>query len=168
MSSAGKPEVIVGAGYFLQESRHVDHAEVVGPERAQADDAEVLIPDHDRIGRAPLVAREQPRGDVIHVGLERRLEAIFPPLKLRQHRDIVGGERVLSRSEQIAELSKIDKLHRLRLTDDELSAALDFLVLIREPEREGVARVVGPLDDLDQLAFDEVHQTHARASPLTK
>ena len=51
--------MIVGAGDFLQELLHVDDAEIVGAERAQPDDAEILVAHHHRIGRAPLVAGEQ-------------------------------------------------------------------------------------------------------------
>ena len=76
-----EPEMLVGAGHFLQELRRLDDAEVVRAERADADDAEVLIAHHDRVGRAPLVAREQPGDDVVDVGLERRLEAVLPALE---------------------------------------------------------------------------------------
>ena len=61
---------------------------------------------------------------------------------------------------EIAELAEVDELHDLRLADDELRAALDFLVLVRKAVRERVARVVGPLDDLDELAADEVGEGH--------
>ena len=59
--------------------------------------------------------------------------------------------------ERVAELAQIDELHDLRLADDELRAVLDRLVVVRKAERERVARVVRPLDDVDQLALDEVH-----------
>ena len=82
------------------------------------------------IRRAPLVAGEQPRGDVVDVGLERRLEAVLPALEARQNRNVVGGERVLAGPEQVAVLPEVDELDDLRLADDELRAALDFLVLV--------------------------------------
>src|SRR5262249_27967331 len=53
------------------------------------------------------------------------------------------------------------ELRHLRLADDELGAALDFLVVVRVAERQGVAGIIGPLDDLDQLALDEIHQSHS-------
>ena len=132
-------EVHVRARHFLQEARDVDDAEVVGAECPEPDDAEVLVPDHHRIGGAPFVAGEEPRGDEVHVGLEWRFESVLPALEPGQHRDVVGGERVLPWSEQIAVLSEIDELHRLRFPDDQLRAALDFLVIVREAERERVA-----------------------------
>ena len=57
---------------------------------------------------------------------------------------------------------EVDELHGLRLADDELRAALDFLVLVGKSERQRVARVVGPLDDVDELAADEIGQAHGR------
>jgi hypothetical protein len=67
---------------------------------------------------------------------------------------------VLAGAERIAELSEIHELDLLRLADDELRAVLDRLVVVRKPVRERVPRVVGPLDDLDQLALDEIHDAH--------
>jgi membrane-bound lytic murein transglycosylase B len=43
--------------------------------------------------------------------------------------------------------------------------SLDRLVVVGEPERQRVAGVVGPLDDLDQLASEEVQDAHA-ATPV--
>ena len=60
---------------------------------------------------------------------------------------------------------EVDELRLLRLADDQLRAVLDRLVVVRKPERERVARVVGPLDDLDQLALEEVHDAHRHQPP---
>ena len=76
-----EPEMIVRARDFLQELRRIDDAEIVCPERAHPDDAEILVAHHHRIRRAPLVAREQARGQEVDVRLERRLEAVFPALE---------------------------------------------------------------------------------------
>ena len=48
-----EPEVLVRAGHFLQEQLRVDDLEVVGAERARADDPEVLVAHHDRVARCP-------------------------------------------------------------------------------------------------------------------
>ena len=132
---------------------------------ARADDAEVVVAQHDRIGRPPLVAGEHPGDHVIDVGLERRVEAELPGLQLGQHRDVVGGQRVLPWQERIAELSQVHELRGLRLTNDELGAVLDCLVFVRKTVRQRVARVIGPLDDVNQLALDEVHQSHVGMLP---
>ena len=105
------------------------------------------------IGRAPLVAGEEARVDVIDVGLERRFEAILPALERGEDRDVIGRERVFARAEGVAELAEIDELGGLRLADNELRAALDFLVLVRIAEGDGVARVVLPLNDFEELSF---------------
>src|SRR4030095_6404372 len=71
-----------------------------------------------------------------------------------------GGQRVLARTEEVAVLAQIDELHGLRLANDELGAALDFLVLVGKTERQCVTRIIRPLDDVDELAADEIGQTH--------
>ena len=55
---------------------------------------------------------------------------------------------------------EVDELDVLRLAHDQLRAVLDRLVLVREAVRQRVARVIGPLDDVDELALDEIHQAH--------
>ena len=130
------------------------------PNARDADDAEVLVANHDGVGRAPFVAGEQARDDVVDVRLERRFESVLPALEPRQHRDVVGGQRVLAGAEGVAELAEVHELRHLRFADDELGVALDFLVLVGEPVRQRVARVVGPLDDVDELAADEIGETH--------
>ena len=92
--------------------------------------------------------------------LNGELKPYFHDFSLREDRDVVRGERVLARAEGVAELAQVDELHELRLTDDQLCAVLDRLVVIRVAERERVARIVRPLDDLEQLAFDEVENAH--------
>ena len=79
---------------------------------------------------------------------------------MREDRDVVGVA-VFARPEGVAELAEIDELRDLRFADDELRAALDFLVLVGKAVRKRVARIVGPLDDLDQLTANEVGQAHS-------
>ena len=151
---------MVRAGHFLQEQLRIGDLEVVGAEGARADDAEVLVAQHDGVAGAPLVAGEQARVDEVDVDLEGRLEAVLPRLQLRQDGDVLGDQRVLARAERVAELAQVDELRHLRFANDQLRAVLDRLVIVREPERDRVARVVGPLDDLEQLSLDEVENPH--------
>src|SRR5687768_669591 len=153
-------EMMVGARHFLQEPRRIGDAEVVGAERPDPDDAEVLVAHHHWIRRAPFVAGEQARDDVIDVRLERRLETVLPALEARQDRNVVRRQRVLAGPERIAELAQVHELRDLGFADNELRAALDFLVLVRPSVRQGVARIVGPLDDFNELAADEVRKSH--------
>jgi hypothetical protein len=157
-----EPEVVVGARHFLEEQLRLGDAEIVGPERAHADDAEVVVAHHHRVGGAPLVAGEQAGVDVVDVRLERRVEAVTPRLEPGEDGDVVGRQRVLAGTEGVPELPEVHELHPLRLADDQLRAVLDRLVVVRKAERERVARVIGPLDDLDQLALEEVHDAHSQ------
>src|SRR5262249_35209321 len=58
-----------------------------------------------------------------------------------------------------------DELRDLRFADDELRAVLDLLVLVGKAVRQGVPRVVGPLDDVDELFLEKVDDRHLRRSP---
>jgi hypothetical protein len=98
--------VIIRAGHFLQEFLDVDDAEIVGAVSAQPDDAEIRIAHHHRVGRAPLVAGEQARDDVIDIGLERALQRVLPALEVGQDRDVVCRQRILARAERVAELAQ--------------------------------------------------------------
>ena len=64
--------------------------------------------------------------------------------------------------ERVAELAEVDELRHLRLAHDQLRAVLDRLVVVRKAVRERVARVVGPLDDVEQFALEEVGDAHVR------
>src|SRR3954469_16359213 len=134
-----EPEILVGAGNLLEEQFRSHDAEVVGAEGAHAHDPEILVAHHDRICGPPFVAREQARVEVVHVGLERRVEPVLPRLEPRQDGDVVGGQRVLAGPEGVAELAEINELDLLRLADDQLRAVLDGLVLVWKTEGQRVA-----------------------------
>src|SRR6185437_13490215 len=61
--------------------------------------------------------------------------------------------------------AEINELRRLRFADDQLRAVLDFLVVIGKAIRQRVARVVGPLDDVDELLPDEIQDRQSPALP---
>ena len=67
---------------------------------------------------------------------------------------------MLARTEQIRVLTGGHELRHLRLAHDELRAILDLPVVIRPAVGQGVTRVIGPLDDLDQFFLDEIENTH--------
>src|SRR5439155_8547568 len=153
-------KVVVGACNLLQEQLRIDDLEIVDPEGTHPHDPEILVAHHDRVRRSPLVASEQARCDVIHIGLERALEPVLPALEIGEDRDVVRRERVLARAERIAELAEIHELGDLRFADDQLRAAFNLLVLVGKPEGERIARVIGPFDDVDELLADEVENGH--------
>ena len=138
----------------------LDDAEIVGAEGPQPTTPKSLVAHHHRIGGAPLVAGEQPGVEVVDVALERRLEAVLPAQDRRQDRDVLGRQRVLAGTEQVGVLAGRDELDQLRLAHDQLRAVLDLLVLVRPAVGERVPRIIGPFDDVDQLAGDDVQQAH--------
>src|SRR5688572_20427451 len=151
---------MIRARDLAQERLRLDNPEIVDTEGTHAHNAHVVVRHHHRIRCAPFVAREQPRVEKIDISLERRIEGIFPRAQPREHRNVVGDERVPARAERVAELAEIHELRALRFTYNQLRAVLDGLVPICKAVRERVSRVVCPLDDLDVLALDEIHQTH--------
>ena len=110
--------MVVGTGDFLQESLHIDDAEVVRAVRAEPHDAEIAVPHHHGIRGPPFVAGEKPRDDVIDIGLERAFQRIFPTFEVGEDRNVVGRQRILAGNERIAELAEIDELRDLRFPHD--------------------------------------------------
>ena len=159
-----QPEMLVGTRHFLQEQRRINNAEIISTKGPQPHHAKIRVPHHHRIGRAPLVSREESRVQVVDITLERRLETVFPAQDGGQDRNVLGGERVLAGAEQIGKLPGRHELHQLRFADDQLCTVLDLLVLIRPAKRQRVTRVVRPFDDIDELVADDVEQSvHARS-----
>src|SRR5262249_10889753 len=70
------------------------------------------------------------------------------------------GKRVLAGTEGVAELPEIDELRDLGFAHDQLRTALDLLVLVGKAVGERVARIIGPLDDVDELLADEIEDRH--------
>ena len=130
-----EPEMIVRPRDFLEKHLHVGDLEIEDAVGPRADDAEIRVAQHDRVGGAPFVAGEQARVDVIEVRFERRVQSVFPAFERGENRDVVGGQRVFAGAERVAELAEINELRRLRFADDQLRAVLDFLVLIRDSGR---------------------------------
>jgi hypothetical protein len=60
----------------------------------------------------------------------------------------------------VYELAHVHELRHLAFAHDELGIVLDLLVVVREAVRQGVARIVHPLDDVDELPVDEIHEGH--------
>jgi hypothetical protein len=45
-----------------------------------------------------------------------------------------------------------------------LGAVFDGFVVVRKPPGDGFAGIVGPFDDVDEFAFEEVEDAHGSAS----
>src|SRR5262249_62313129 len=75
-------------------------------------------------------------------------EAVLPPTKPREDRNVFRDKRVFARPVQVAELAKVDELGHLGFTNDQLCAALDFSVVVGIAIRQRVAPSIHPLNDL--------------------
>ena len=151
---------MIGAGDVLEEHRDINDAEIVSTKGANANDAEVRIPHHDGIACAPFVAGEEPGVDEVDIALKGRLEVVLPAQQCAENRDVLGLEGVFTGAEGVDVLTQIDELSFLRFANQELGSVLDLLVLIRKTPTEGVARVVFPLDDLQELCLEVVDDAH--------
>jgi len=155
-----EPEMIVRARDFLEEHLHVDDLEIEDAEGPRADDAEIGVAQHDRVGCAPFVAGEKAGIDVIEVRLERRMQAVLPAFEGGKDGDVVGGEREFAGAESVAELAEVHELRGLRFADDQLRAVFDFPILIRVTEGNGIAGIILPLDDFEELCLEIINETH--------
>ena len=76
-------KVLVGARHFFQEQRRLHDAKVVRAKGANAHHAKVGVAHRHWVGRAPFVAREQARVDVVHIAFKGRLKTVFPAVNGR-------------------------------------------------------------------------------------
>ena len=65
--------------------------------------------------------------------------------------ELVCGGFFLQAEDGIRDLVRSRGLGDVYKRQDQLRAVLDLLVLVGKAERQRVARVVGPLDDVDEL-----------------
>ncbi len=149
----------------VEEDLRVGDLHRVGPEGADPDHPEVGVPHHDGVRRPPLQVGVVPGVEEVDLRLERGLEAVLPPAQGRQDRDVLRGELVPPRQEEVGRLPLVDEEGRLVLAHRQLRAHLDLLVVDGEPVDERVGRLVQPLDDLDELRadllLDVVEQAHS-------
>ena len=94
------------------------------------------------------------------------LEAVVPVLERRHDRHVVGLEHVETGGEDVGQLPLVDEDRGLAFAHGQLGAVLDLVALALEAPDHRVAGVVGPVDDVDELAGQEVEDAHARALSL--
>ncbi len=144
----------------IEELAGVGDPHGVGAEGAQPHHAELGVAAGDRVAGAPLQVGEAAGVDEVDLRLERRLEAVVPVLERRQDRHVVGLELVEPGTEDVGELALVDEDRGLALAHGELGAVLDRVALALEAPDDGVAGVVGPVDDVDELAAQEIQDRH--------
>src|SRR5690606_41190938 len=79
--------------FFFQAEDGIRDFHVTGVQTCALPISEVAVAEHHGVGRAPLVAGEEAREDVVDVGLERRVEAVRPGLDLREDGNVRSEER---------------------------------------------------------------------------
>ena len=151
----------IRADDFLHEAARVADAHRIGAIGAQADRPEFRIAADDRVLGAPLVVAEPGGVDEIDLGLERRLKPVVPVLQRGHHRHVVGFQHVHAGQEHIRQLAFMDEHRRLPFAHRQLGAVFDRMALTLEPPDHRVARVVGPVDDVDQFTLEEIEYAHA-------
>ena len=90
---------------------------------------------------------------------------MVPVLQRGQDRHVVGLELVEPGAEDVGELALVDEDRGLPLAHGELGAVLDRVALALEAPDDGVAGVVGPVDDVDELAAQEIEDRHRGVLP---
>ena len=138
----------------------VGNAEGVVAERAQAHRTKVLVADRDGLGRAPLLVDLLARAEEVDVALEGGLEELVPVLQVGQHRQRLRGELVGAGAKHVGHLAFVHEDGHLRLAHHQRAAVLDFHARHGEAPGKRAVAVFRPLDDVNELLLDEVHQGH--------
>jgi hypothetical protein len=96
------------ADQLLEEGARLGDLEVVGAEGADAHptrapaDRELRVADQHRVGRAPLLVDVLLQVDEVDIDLEGAAEPVLPALEARQHRHVLGAQRVRARPKMSA------------------------------------------------------------------
>src|SRR5207245_8935336 len=98
--------------------------------------------------------------DEVHLGRERRVEPVLPALQAGQQWEVLGLQGVEAGAEDVGEPALVDEDRDLALPDRQPGAHLDLVLVPRKAPDHGVPAVVGPFDDVDELALDPVDQAH--------
>jgi hypothetical protein len=134
-------------------------------EGAQAHGAEVLVADRHRLARAPLAVELLARAEEVDVALERALEQLVPVLQVGEDGQRLRRQLVHARAEDVGHLALVDEDGHLALAHGERGAVLDLIARHRVAPAEHAVAALGPLEDVDELLLDEIHQRH-RVLPL--
>ena len=159
--------VEVGHGVALTRARDfgveelgVGHAEAVVAKGAQPHRAEVFVADGDGLGRAPLLVHLLAGAEEVNIAFERGLKQLVPILQIGEYRQRLGGQLVHAGAKHVGHFALVDEHRHLRFAHRQRRAVLDLHLRHREAPGQRAVVVLGPLDDVDELFLDEIHQCH--------
>ena len=81
-------------------------------------------------------------------------------LKGGHNRHVVGLKHIETGGEDIRQLPLMHKDRRLPLAHRQLGAVFDLMAFTLKPPDHRVAGVVGPVNDVDELAREEIENAH--------
>src|SRR5277367_1758925 len=119
--------------------------------------SKLLVADRDARSRTPFAIDLQPRREVVHIRLERRLERLVPVHQVRQDRQRVRAERVQARTKDIRNTAFVHEYGHLRIAHGEFPTSLDFHVFHRVTIGERALTALGPLNDVNKLFGEKTH-----------
>ena len=76
------------------------------------------------------------------------------------YRHVVGFKHIEPRREDIRQLALMYKNCSLTFAHRQLGAVFDLMGLAFKPPDHGVAAVIGPVNDIDEFAFEKVKYSH--------
>src|SRR5271170_6484276 len=119
--------------------------------------SKLLVADRDGRSRTPFTIDLQPRREVVHIRLERRLERLVPVHQVRQDRQRVRAERVQARTKDIRNTAFVHEYGHLRIADGEFPAGLNFHIFHGVAISERALTAFGPLNNVDELLREKTH-----------
>ena len=132
----------------------------IDAESAHPDNAEILVADGDRVRRAPFLVKLGTRREEVNIGLERGFEELVPVFQVSKNGQRLRRQLVHAGAENVGHGAFVDEHRHLRVAHRQAGTILDFHFLHRETPGQRAVALLGPLQDVDKLFLDEIHQGH--------
>ena len=156
----GRGVDLARARQLALEPDRVDHTVGVVAEGAQPHGAEFGVAHRDRLRRAPFAVDLLARAEEVDVALEGRFEQLVPVAQVGQQRQRLRAQPVAAGAEHIGHPALVDEQRQLRFAHHQAGAVLDLLIRHRVAPGQHALAVFRPLQDVDELLLDELHQRH--------
>jgi|GEM_PF-3067675 len=149
-------KLTIGADDFGEKTAWIGNPHRIGAKGAQAHGPKFRVARHDRVLGAPFVVIEPGGVDEIQLGLEGAVKAMVPVLQCGHYRHVVGFQHVKAGTKDIGQLAFMHEHRRLAFAHRQLGAVFDRLAPAFKAPDHRVARVIQPLDDINEFAFEEI------------